>query len=405
MSRRYIFSSESVGEGHPDKVCDTISDAVLDACLRQDRNSRVACETYAKSQHRHRGRRDHDTEPAPGQIARDCDPDFKDRARYRARNRLRERRRCFSRRQDFRSKTSSPNNRPISRKAWTRAPRKEKNTAEQGAGDQGLMFGFACDETPELMPAPIMFAHRLGRELTRIRKSGKVRLAPAGCEVAGLRHLRRRQTDRHLQRRGFNSAHPRRKTFRDPQFRHRGNDPKVLPKEMLNDDTQFLDQPDRQLRGRRTTRRHRPDWPQNHRRQLRRNGPSRRRRVFREGSEQSRSQRGLHGPLGGEERGGRRTGFEMRSAIRLRDRSSQAAQRSHQHVRHRIPSMKKRSSAQFYGTFSFKPADIIKQLDLASPDLFKDHELRPLRQNRRSRYHLGESGQSRRAEESREIIL
>ena len=59
MSKNYIFSSESVGEGHPDKVCDTISDAVLDACLAQDKFSRVACETYAKSQHRHRRRRDH----------------------------------------------------------------------------------------------------------------------------------------------------------------------------------------------------------------------------------------------------------------------------------------------------------------------------------------------------------
>ena len=82
MSRRYIFSSESVGEGHPDKVCDTISDAVLDACLGQDIHSRVACETYAKS----------NVVIVGGEITSKAKAGLcPDRARYRARDRLRER--------------------------------------------------------------------------------------------------------------------------------------------------------------------------------------------------------------------------------------------------------------------------------------------------------------------------
>src|SRR5207237_9188046 len=96
MSRRYIFSSESVTEGHPDKVCDTISDYILDACLEQDPLSRVACETLAK-----------------GNLV-----------------------------------------------LW--------------AGEQGLMFGLACNDTTELMPVSSSFAHKLGRELTRLRKEGEI---------------------------------------------------------------------------------------------------------------------------------------------------------------------------------------------------------------------------------------
>ncbi len=118
-----------------------------------------------------------------------------------------------------------------------------KGHAEQGAGDQGLMFGFACDETPELMPAPIMFAHRLGRELTRIRKSGKAPLAAAGREVAGLGHLRGRQAGRHLERGHLDPARRGREAFRDSKFVIEEVIRKVLPNEMLTDATEYLINP------------------------------------------------------------------------------------------------------------------------------------------------------------------
>src|ERR1700731_1180028 len=173
MPRRFIFSSESVGEGHPDKVCDTISDAVLDACLAQDKRSRVACETYAKSHTLIVGgeitipnlpeTRALETVVPISKIVRDCvreigyvnDDDVFHADKIDIQNII---------------TRQSPD---IAQGVDARAA-DGKDTSEQGAGDQGLMFGYACDETPELMPAPIMFAHRLGRELTRIRKSGKV---------------------------------------------------------------------------------------------------------------------------------------------------------------------------------------------------------------------------------------
>jgi len=160
----YIFSSESVGEGHPDKVADTISDAILDAVLTQDPQGRVACETLVKS----------NVVVIAGELTTRAKIDFEEIVRGAIRGI------GYVNGDDvFHADTVFINNyltgqSPDIAQGVDAKEAKGKKHAEQGAGDQGIMFGYACDETPELMPAPIMFAHRLGRELTKIRKSGKV---------------------------------------------------------------------------------------------------------------------------------------------------------------------------------------------------------------------------------------
>jgi S-adenosylmethionine synthetase len=165
MSKRFIFSSESVGEGHPDKVCDTISDYVLDACLAQDKFSRVACECYAKS----------NVVVVGGEITTKAKLDFAAIARKAIRDiGYVNDDDVFHADKVFVNCYVTQQSPDISQGVDAKAA-KGKKKAEQGAGDQGLMFGYACNETPELMPAPIMFAHRLGQKLTDIRKAGKAK--------------------------------------------------------------------------------------------------------------------------------------------------------------------------------------------------------------------------------------
>ena len=158
MSRKnYVFTSESVSEGHPDKVCDRISDAVLDAFLAQEPNARVACETFATTNRvvvgGEVGLSDPDTldtfmERVDG-IVRDCVRDIGYEQRKFHWETLRV--------HNFLHKQSAHIAQGVDR---------------DGAGDQGIMFGYACRETPELMPAPIQYAHAILRRLAEVRKSG-----------------------------------------------------------------------------------------------------------------------------------------------------------------------------------------------------------------------------------------
>ena len=222
----YIFTSESVSAGHPDKICDQISDAVLDACLMQDKNSRVACETMVKNNNVILG----------GEVTTTADIDYEQIARTVV-------------------KEIGYDNQELGFSydtfAFTNYISEQSQDISQGithgeqlgSGDQGIMFGYACRETPELMPLPIALAHRLTLKHETLRQDKSYGLRPDAKSQVSVEY----SDDYHPQRIDsvvFSSQH-------DPavslaQLRELINEEiinKTLPKDLLDNKTKFFINP------------------------------------------------------------------------------------------------------------------------------------------------------------------
>ena len=241
MSRPFIFSSESVTEGHPDKVCDTVSDAVLDACLEQDPSSRVACETFVKDNVV--GLAGEITTSAVfdygkvvGETLREIgyDADYAHGTDYSYT--------CKFEKGAFLMNMLGQQS-PDIKQGVDAAGAQGKETDEQGAGDQGIMFGYATNDTPELMPAPVLYAHKLGQEMTRLRKDRvHTWLRPDSKTQVSIEYIDNRPN--RITAVVVSTMHAREITTEEiRQLLQADLIEKILPAELLTEDTEILINP------------------------------------------------------------------------------------------------------------------------------------------------------------------
>ncbi len=319
MARSFLFTSESVTEGHPDKVADQISDSILDAILAQDKYARVACETMVTT----------GLAMIAGEITTTARIDYPDIVRQTIK--------------EIGYNDSSMGFDWETCAVLTSVDRQSPDiaqgvegrglTPEQGAGDQGLMFGYASTSTENFMPMPIWYAHRLAERLARVRKDGTLPwLRPDGKTQVTVRYENGEPKNIHTV--VIAAQH-------NPEIKYKDLEEaiieqvikKTIPTDLLVDTKFLINTTGRFVVGR-PPGRLRYHRPQDHRRYLRRPGLPRRRRLLRQGPHQGGPHHFLHAAPRGQKRGGRGPGQTLRGPGGLFHRPARPPFHHGLHLRH-----------------------------------------------------------------------